>query len=71
MSKSVVLNLCAAIFFKNLSPLLRNRLVLVFRHYFLGAKIKKSETDSKCAANFEKIPNCAAGAKRLRSTGLN
>ena len=39
-------------------------------HTFLEGK-SRSALWSKCDANFEKVPKCATGAKRLRTTGLN
>ena len=31
---------------------------------------KNQEIWSKCAANLEKVPNCTAGRKMLKTTGL-
>ena len=51
-------------FLKNNSLLFRN--LFFGGHYFLRTKTR-SALWSKCAANFEKVPKCAAGAKRLES----
>ena len=37
----------------------------------LSADQKRSALWSKCAAKFGKVAKCAAGAKSLRTTGLN